>query len=661
MANSFLLPLRNIGLGGWSQRWPALLLGISLGGCASAQSNVRALRMYQHEQPTVALLEQHINEMDATLQLIDQMLNRTPYQPGASWVTQLPLDGDKAERARALIKDASARASFVAVYAEHVRSVLQSAPALVPSVLPTVPEVPGVPTPEVPGMPTVPEVPAVPAVPKPSALPGYGSLAQALAAVRPDAPAVPRAPDQPQLPPLPPELQQLAATQQGRIVEDALVTTSVAIRLTAEAMALATVIVLESASLAGPRSSQWLTGAPDAAHLAAALPDRARSIYGRLESDQRGLRQLFDQLSHQRVQLADSVAFRFKDGLVDDVVGMALDSVHLDLQAGGDALFYNALADAEKSTNREGTFDYTGRLTKLEYKTEPIVLASAQLKLKVDWPNWAEALGINLGYATSRVYKSGGDIENGSFANELGIKNRFSDALDAALGIAGVKAGVRIAHFTQGTVRDILVADDSELASAPFTFDLKQVDLSYDFLPKRGGLIQSFAMGVRYFDYTLPRILYEFVNSTPGAETPAYVYSRETPPQRMRTRYYMGTLTARFEKPLTPHLTPYFSLDFGVGYGPTKYYFLRDIEDVDVPSNRDTTQSYSVGIGAFGMLGVRWFVANPESRLNVFLDVNYHVQSISSVFNAKNDENTAITTGSTDLFHGPTGSLGATF
>jgi hypothetical protein len=168
-------------------------------------------------------------------------------------------------------------------------------------------------------------------------------------------------------------------------------------------------------------------------------------------------------------------------------------------------------------------------------------------------------------------------------------------------------------------------------------------------------------MGVRYFDYTLPRILYEFVNSTPDAETPAYVYSRETPPQRMRTRYYMGTLTARFEKPLTPHLTPYLSLDFGVGYGPTEYYFLRDIEDVDVPSNRDTTKSFSIGIGTFGMLGVRWFVANPEARLNVFLDVNYHVQSISSVFNAKNDNDTAITTGSTDLFHGPTGSLGATF
>jgi len=52
---------------------------------------------------------------------------------------------------------------------------------------------------------------------------------------------------------------------------------------------------------------------------------------------------------------------------------------------------------------------------------------------------------------------------------------------------------------------------------------------------------------------------------------------------------------------------------------------------------------------------------SPASRLNVFLDLNYHVQSISSTFNSDNSGDTVVTTGSTDLFHGPTGSLGATF
>lgn len=59
------------------------------------------------------------------------------------------------------------------------------------------------------------------------------------------------------------------------------------------------------------------------------------------------------------------------------------------------------------------------------------------------------------------------------------------------------------------------------------------------------------------------------------------------------------------------------------------------------------------------MLGTRWFIANPESRLNVFRDLNYHAQSISSVFNS--DDDSVVTPASTDLFHGPTGAFGATF
>ncbi len=533
----------------------------------------------------------------ATLTLIDEILNQTPYQPGVSWIAELPLDSAKAKQARTLLGSSAEQASFVRIYAQHVHSVLSA----VPAALPTVPGAP-------PG-PALPDVPAVPSAPTPPRAP----LSQWLAAARPDAPATPRLPDASPLPPLSPELAQLAVTQQGRVVDDALVATSVAIRLSAEAMALATVIVLESGSLAGPSSSQWLTGAPDTAHLAAALPDRARDIYGRLKSDEQGLRRLFDQLSRQRVNLADTAAYGFKDGLVDDVVGLGLDSVHLDLQAGGDALFYNALADDEQSTNSKGTFDYTGRQTKLTYDIQPIVLASAQLKLKVDWPHWAEAMGLNLGYATNRVYKSGGEVETGSYASELGINSRFSDALDAALGIAGVTGSVKIAHFTQGTVTDNVLATGFT-SSAPFAFDMKQIDLNYDLAPKRGGVVQTVALGFRYFDYTLPRILYEFVNSTPGADTAAYVISRETPPQRMRTRYYMGAIKLRFEKPATPHLVPYLLLDVGVGYGPTQYYFLKDDTAIDDASNRDVTSSYSIGIGAYGMLGVRWRLAGPESR-----------------------------------------------
>jgi hypothetical protein len=61
-----------------------------------------------------------------------------------------------------------------------------------------------------------------------------------------------------------------------------------------------------------------------------------------------------------------------------------------------------------------------------------------------------------------------------------------SDALNAALSVAGARASVRLARFTNGKVEDVLVADGTVLADAPLEFDMKQIDVGYDLAPKRG-------------------------------------------------------------------------------------------------------------------------------------------------------------------------------
>jgi hypothetical protein len=304
-----------------------------------------------------------------------------------------------------------------------------------------------------------------------------------------------------------------------------------------------------------------------------------------------------------------------------------------------------------------------GRQTKLEYDVQPIVLARFALTAKVDLPHWADALGLNVGYATNRVYKSGGDIGNTSLANQLGVNGALSDALDAVLTIAGIKATGRIAHFNHGTARDILIADGSTIAEAPLTFDVKQLDLAYDLAPRRGSgnALQSFTIGARYFDYSLPRVLYETVNSTPGASTASYVFSRESPPQAVRTRLYMLDIATRIEKRLTPHFTPYASVDFAIGYGPTDYYFLHDPNLADVPSNQDQSSTSAVGIGVAGALGLRWFVGGPESRFNGYFDASYHAQWLSSALGSTSGGDTHVDSGSSDLFHGPRAALGLTF
>ncbi|HEX4336892.1 MAG TPA: hypothetical protein VH062_13325 [Polyangiaceae bacterium] len=657
--------------------------------------------MYDHETPTPALLREHIREMLDTLALINELLNGTPYQPGATWVATLPLDDEKMKRAQSLVTDAEGKASLVRVYATHIRNVLDAAKPSLPS-LPT-PALPGM-LPGLPGMPA--GVPGVPAMPAPTAIPGYASLHDALVHVHPalvkgndleqrltrdandatqryEAMKTEADVDPATLAQVESARQHIVADltrlheklsrpispadvtdpENARIVSDAVTVTSVALRLTVEAISLATVAGLEAASLTRDSGRQWLINAPATAELIAELPEDGRRAYQELATFSSSLRDLLDMLSAlTHVDPLTTVGFKFKEGLVDDIVGLAWDSVHLEAQGAGEALFYTNLPDAEQSTDSKGnSYDYTGRQRKLSYNVQPIILASAQLRIKLDWAHWMDAAGLKIGYATNRFYKSGGDLGTGSLANELGVKGKWSEAFNAALAIAGVNASVRLAHFNHGTVRETLVTDGSELAEAPLTFDMKQIDVGYDLAPRHSQLIKSLIVGFRYFDYTLPRVLYELVNSTPGADTAAYVFSRETPPQSIRTRFYMADVAARFEKEVSPHFKPYVTVDLAAGYGPTHYYFLKDQDGDDVESNHDNSSSSGAGFGFGGALGFRWQLGGPEARVNAFLDAYYHVQLISSLLDSKNSGDTIVQVGATDLFHGPVASFGAMF
>jgi hypothetical protein len=662
-------------------RRPLCLLGALslLVGCASVPPNARALRMYQREEPSVALLRQHLQELADTLTLINVLLNDTPYTPGDAWIAALPLDDAKAVRARALLNDTAERSSFVQVYSTHVRSLLPRAENTLASTSPG---------PTAPASAQYVSLAAALAGVDTNLVPNLGALEQRLtsqvdelnrrqaeleATGQPDPREIARIQadrerQASQLSALRANLGRAPATAdlrdplKAQIVRDATTATSIALRLVSEAIALATVAGLEAAALARRPPGGWLNSALETAELVAELPDDARRVHHELEQLASGLRPILNRLAaFEHVDVFETAGFHYREGLLDEIVGFGWDSVHLELQAGGEALFYSPLADKEQMSSGDDTYDYSGRFTKLEYEVAPIVLASAQLSLKFDWARWTDAIGLDLNYATNRIYKSGGDLGSGSLARELGVDNAWSDALDAALQIAGVKASVRLAHFNHGVVRDRLVTDGTLLAEAPLTFDLTQIELSYDLAPRHGPLLQSLSIGFRYFDYTLPRILYELQNSTPDAENAAYVYSRETPPQAIRTRYYMAALTLGIEHAVSSTFTPYFNFDVAAGYGPTKYYFLLDDAEPDVEENRDHSSSTGAGVTLAAALGVRFRFGKPGSRLRAYVDANYHALALRSLLDSKNDGDTIVNVGTTDVFHGPVAALGVSF
>jgi hypothetical protein len=652
-------------------------------GCAAANTDVRALRMYERERVTPALLRAHLAQLDHTLGLIDTLVHDTQYEPGEAWIKALPLsEATAGQAAQALAAQGATegKATVLELYGSHIEDLLKRVPKK-PDFAALAAEAA---TAAAPATTDAANAEATAARIQNQAATAeaqsqaaqaqnqpYSSITEALSQVNPNLGNAVPPPQQPlnaNAPPTPGALAQQAGRRvlQSREVQqvysDALSITSVALRLALEASGLAAVVVAEASSLAHQPAGDWLRSAPDAVQLVQEAPNRLRSINQKLDADATALKKLVGALAQlEKIDPSDAPGYLYREGLVDDIVGFGWDSVHLQAEAGGEAYFYNSLADKETSSHNGDTYDYTGRTFKLVYHVDPIILATAKLSAKVDFGHLPDAGGLKFGYATNRVYHSGGDIQGGTLAGELGVHGEFSDALDAALFVAGVKAKVRIARFTSGTVDLVEAATGTVDLTAPFSFSEKQIELSYDFVPRNDSPLQSLSVGLGYFDYTLPRILYELQNVTPDLSNASYVYSRETPPQAVRTRLAMLGLTTRLEQPATPTLTAFFAANFAVGLGPMSYYFLKDTTLPDDDSNRDNRNQTTVGLGINGALGVRWRFVGGDSRFNAHLEASYQVQFLDNQLSPDKNKDTIVNSGSVDVFHGPTAALGGSY
>ena len=74
----------------------------------------------------------------------------------------------------------------------------------------------------------------------------------------------------------------------------------------------------------------------------------------------------------------------------------------------------------------------------------------------------------------------------------------------------------------------------------------------------------------------------------------------------------------------------------------------------------DKSKRFTYGFNGGAFIGVRWRLVSAESRLSAHFDATYQALVIASGLGS-DDDATAINSGSSDLFHGPTLSLGGAF
>jgi hypothetical protein len=573
------------------------LAALSLTACGYTQ-NVRAYRAYAYESPSLVVALDRTDDLSAVLDLVDTLLTSTPYSPGDEWVGKLGLSDREAASLKSELgqqppysEGRGYEVPVVKIYRTHLERVLADAKGQgkYPSLLDAL-----------------------------GALGGQGvdfrghwqqlndrmkayldadeAFDRAYAAAYP--PGSKRAVGQAEPP-------ALAAARQARdeakdalkqserglqkdidglekggdsavadravLLRDLTAATSVAYRLELEALAMLPIIAVQ-ATRALPRAagelSQRPAGLPKRIAQLAQVPDFIDGLKEKMTRQTRLLELMTEALAVSSQTTVEATAgFALKESVVDQVVGVTLDSFRVNAKAGAEALFYRAIQQPTKpgdsqgdgSDSKQGTRDYTGALRRLSYDVKPILFAAFNLDLGFDYIRLPNAAKLNVGYKTDRVFSSNGSIDNsGSLAQSIGIKGAASDVLDLGLGILGVKTAFKRANFTAGTVRYVDYTTGQALGDprnpsspleAPFQIQYTQIDVGYDIaflLGEKAGraYIEELVVGGRYFDYALPRILYELENqASPGSDPnnpppPMYTYFNESVPQTVHSKYY---------------------------------------------------------------------------------------------------------------------------
>lgn len=673
-----------------------LALSVSLFGCGAATQNVRAFRAYMNEDPNIKVSVDRVEDMAVTLQLVDRILLQTSYTPGDMWPRRLGMTDPQFREIKAELREKypykgleHAEVPILKCYRFHIeRTLAEYGPPPEKGKYPSLFDAVGALSPRTKDIKkhwiayrdATDKLAAateqedqvsreILGLPMDQQKAREGELAAArdkVARAKGEVLAATDAVNQDSE-----NLKSDAELEKGdkqQIARDAFYALSVAFRIELEALALIPIIIIQS--IRGiPTAPKDLTFKADAKILRQlkSMPSFVTGIKASFTRQAELLDRMTSNLAAAlKTDVDKSPGFELAESVVDQIVGITLDSFRIDLKAAADALIFSNIGGADRQGDE---YDFRGRQFKLDYRVQPIVLASARLDIVLDWIRMPGAANFAFGYSTDRVWKSGGEIQQTSLTQQLGIDGVASDVIDAGLGLLGVRTSVRVANFTTGSVNQVQATNISNvIASSPLQVKYTTIDVGYDILwlmqdQSIRASMEELVLGFRYYDYTLPRIVYELEDTgsrTTGQER--FTYRRETTPQPISSQFYMLSAAGRFGVGDAPRWSPYLDLGAAGGAGPTEFFFLIDPRgDPLNPLNRDTAREIAIGLNGTGALGLRWRLLPRGSRVRLDLRAEWRGSLIYTIISrdAQTPDGRALRTdfGSFDVFHGPSLSL----
>lgn len=666
-----------------------LLLAMPLlGGCGAATQNVRAFRAYANEDPNINVSVDRVEDMAVTLELVDRILLQQSYTPGDMWPRRLGMTDAQFRDIKAELRDKypyagleHAEVPILKCYRLHIENTLvEYAPPPEKAKYPSLFDAVGALNPRTKDIKkhwiayrdaaaklaqatedeerisaellSLSEAARKPreqelAVARDKVARAKGELLYATDAINTDTENLKSDAE-------------LTSGDRQQIARDAFYALSVAFRIELEALALIPIITIQTLR-AIPNVGNGKTFKPHGT--------LAKQIW-QMPSYVSGIKQSFlrqaDLLERMTGALAQALktdinkspGMELGESVVDQIVGITLDSFRLDLKAGAEMFVFSSIGTPDRNDN----YDFRGRQYKLDYRIQPIILAQARFDVVLDWIRMPGAANLGFGYSTDRVYKFGGDLENTTLAKQLGIDGVASDVLEAGMGLVGIRSSAKVATFTNGRVDQVQATNvTNSVGTAPLRLKYTQVDVGYDILwllrdDQIKAYMEELVVGGRYYRYSLPRIVYELID-TPTPQGNKFTYFRETPPQLLTTEFWMLSVSGRFGQGEAPRWSPYLDLNFAGGVGPSRFYFLADPNAGDTASNRINARETAIGLVGGGAVGLRWRLLPRGSRIRLDLRAEYRGNMLYTIVTRDETANgRALRTdfGQFDIFHGPT-------
>lgn len=674
-----------------------LLSFVALNGCSTATQNVRAYRAYANEDTSLKVAFDRIQDIARSLELVDRILAQTSYTPGDLWVRRLPITDAEYRARKDDIKGSHPyntgefEVPVLKVIKEHCEGVLDEfRPPPEKAAYPSILDAASALSTRAPAMKTHWDAYR-------KATEDFSDAFEEVQALEDELAGKDEATRNARAGELKDKRQKLASAtarvtaskaelakdaallesdanlsdaQKKQLARDVFTVLSVAFRIELEAIALAPIAIIQTVR-ALPQAPRELVFKPTLKMMRQAwqLPTYLAGIRERFQKQVVVLEGLTKILAKAlQTSVEKSPGFELTESVVDQIVGITLDSFRLDLRAGADVFVYSSIATAaqQSSSSDDGssseTVDYRGRQFKLDYRVQPIVLASARLDLVLDWIRLPGVFQLGFGYSTDRVYKSGGEVEYTSLSKQLGLRGTASDVFDIGLGLLGIRSSAKIARFTGGEVRQVQATDISTVvARSPLQLEMTQIDVGYDILfaladEKTKSWLEELVVGARYFRYELPRILYELKNTSTDPNRKTFVFSRESPIQPVESRYYMAGFTARAGVGEAPRFSPWLDLSLFGGAGPSSFYFLRDALAGDVDGNREPAKTVAWVVNGGLGVGIRWRLLPRGWRARLDLRAMYRADFIYTSINRDTTvegQERRTDFGSVDVFHGP--------